>query len=210
MVMQYVMKKCRVILLGAFSLIVFGLLLPQPIQAILVLVDSPLKEFFTAHAVLLCVVVGFIQGLFEEGGYYFVLKRILRKENTKQAPILFGLGRSGLHTIFDLATIFSAHMSPLVLSISLLARFFGFGALMGLTMIDYESITKGRMRYLIFSISLHAIINGILYSAELNLFQVNDNFDSIFMICFSCVVMVVTALIYKNRLKKRIKPLFLH
>ncbi|MDD5950087.1 MAG: hypothetical protein PUC39_10250, partial [Lachnospiraceae bacterium] len=53
-----------------------------PIQALMVLVESPIKDFFSRHSLLLCVAVGIIQGLFEEGGYYLVFRTILKKEKS--------------------------------------------------------------------------------------------------------------------------------
>ena len=52
------MKKVKLLFIGAISLVVFGLLLPQPIQALLVIIDMPIKNFFVTHALSLCVVVG--------------------------------------------------------------------------------------------------------------------------------------------------------
>ena len=72
------LKKCKIFLIGVLSLLFFGLLLPQPIQALMVLVESPIKDFFSQHSLILCVAVGIIQGLFEEGGYYLVFRTILK------------------------------------------------------------------------------------------------------------------------------------
>ncbi len=80
--------------------------------------------------------------MFEEDGYYLVFRAILKKEKSKETPILFGLGRSGLHTILDFGTIFATGMSILGCLIAVVGRILSFGALMGLTLIDYESITK--------------------------------------------------------------------
>ena len=60
------MKKVKLLFIGAISLVVFGLLLPQPIQALLVIIDTPVKNFFMTHALSLCVAVGLIQGISEE------------------------------------------------------------------------------------------------------------------------------------------------
>lgn len=103
------MKKHKIFFIGALSLIIFGLLLPQPIQALLVLVESPIKEFFETHSLLLCIIVGLIQGLSEECGYYFVFRTIFKNESSIKIPIFFGLGRSSLHTIFDIVTILMMH-----------------------------------------------------------------------------------------------------
>ena len=199
------MKKHKIFFIGALSLIIFGLLLPQPIQALLVLVESPIKEFFETHSLLLCIIVGLIQGLSEECGYYFVFRTIFKNESSIKIPIFFGLGRSSLHTIFDIVTILMMHNNILNLLIAIFSRVIGFGALMGLTLIDYNSIIKKNKSYLILSVLLHAIMNGTLYAAELNLFKVNNNFDSLFMICFSCAVIIFSMLICRKDLMATLK-----
>lgn len=198
------MKKYKIFLIGVLNLLIFGLLLPQPIQALMVLVESPIKDFFSRHLLLLCVAVGIIQGSFEEGGYYLVFRTILKKERSKETPILFGLGRSGLHTIYDVGTIFAARMSIFGCFIAVVGRIFTFGAMMGLTLIDYKSIIKKRVVYLALSIVFHAAMNGVLYANELGLLNANNNFDSMFMIGFSCVVIITSVLICKNSLSEEV------
>lgn len=198
------MKKYKIFLIGVLSLLIFGLLLPQPIQALMVLVESPIKDFFSRHSILLCVAVGIIQGLFEEGGYYLVFRTILKKEKSKETLIAFGLGRSGLHTIFDVGTIFATHMSILGCLIAIVGRILSFGALMGLTLIDYNSIIKKRKVYLALSVMLHSIMNGVLYANEIEFLNINNNFDSMFMISFSCVVIIISVLICKNSLSEEV------
>lgn len=196
------LKKYKIFLIGVLSLLIFGLLLPQPIQALMVLVESPIKDFFSRHLLLLCVAVGIIQGLFEEGGYCLVFRTMLKKEKSKETPIVFGLGRSSLHTIFDIGTIFAARMSFFGCLFAVFGRIMSFGALMGLTLIDYESIAKKRVVYLALSIVLHAVMNGVLYANELELLNVNNNMDSMFMISFSCVVIIISVLICKKSLSE--------
>ena len=196
------MKKYKIFLIGAISLLIFGLLLPQPIQALLVLVESPVKDFFSRHLLLLCAAVGIIQGLFEEGGYYLVFRTVLKCEKSKETPIVFGFGRSGLHTIFDVGTIFAVRMSVFGYLFAVAGRILSFGALMGLTLIDYKSITKKRVVYLALSVALHTIMNGVLYANELELLNVKNYFDSMFLIGFSCVVIIISVLICKNSLSE--------
>lgn len=198
------MKKYKIFLIGAISLLIFGLLLPQPIQALMVLVASPVKDFFSRHSLLLCAAVGLIQGLFEEGGYYFVFRTMLKYEKSKETPIVFGLGRSSLHTIFDVGTIFAARMSVFGCLVAVAGRILSFGAMMGLTLIDYKSITKKRVVYLALSIVLHAIMNGVLYANELELLSVKNYFDSMFIIGFSSVVIIISVLICKNSLSEEV------
>lgn len=196
------MKKFKIFLIGVFSLLIFGLLLPQPIQAFMVLVESPIKDFFSQHSLLLCVAVGITQALFEEGGYYLVFRTILKKEKSLKTPIIFGLGRSSLHTIYDFGMIFATSMSVFSCLIAVGARLLNFAAMMGLTLIDYISITKKRVVYLVLSIVFHAIVNGVIYANELELLNGNNNFESMCMICFSCVVIIISVFICKNSLSE--------
>ncbi len=127
---------------------------------------------------------------------------MLKKEKSRETPLVFGSGRSSLYTIFDVGTIFAARMSIPGYLIAIAGRIFSFGALMGLTFTDYNSITKKRVIFLAFSVALHAIMNGVLYANEMELLNVNKNPDSMFMICFSCVVIIISVLICKNSLSE--------
>ena len=192
------MKKVKLFFIGAISLVVFGFLLPQPIQALLVMIDTPIKSFFVAHALSLCVVVGLIQGISEECGYYFVLKQFSKKEQSKSLPFWFGLGRSLLHTLFDIGTIIVAFSNIWVFVFAIVSRMFSFAAMMKLTMIDYFSYQKKKVSYLGLSILLHAILNGMLYAHELQIVNVIANFDIWFMIVYSAAVIVISSVICRR------------
>ena len=192
------MKKVKLFFIGAISLVVFGLVLPQPIQALLVMIDTPIKSFFVAHALSLCVVVGLIQGISEECGYYFVLKHISKKEQSESLPFWFGLGRSLLHTLFDVGTIIVAFSNIWVFVFAIVSRMFSFMAMMKLTMLDYFSYQKKKISYLVLSILLHAILNGMLYAHELQILNVIANFDIWFMIVYSVAVIVISSVICRR------------
>lgn len=95
-------------------------------------------------------------------------------------------------------------MSILGCLIAIVGRILSFGALMGLTLIDYNSIIKKRMVYLALSVMLHSIMNGVLYANEIEFLNINNNFDSMFMISFSCVVIIISVLICKNSLSEEV------
>ena len=192
------MKKVKLLFIGAISLVVFGLLLPQPIQALLVMIDTPVKNFFMTHALSLCVIVGLIQGISEEGGYYFVLKQISKREQSKSLPFWFGLGRSSLHTLFDIGTIIVAFSNIWIFVFAIVSRMFSFVAMMKLTMIDYVSFQKKKVSYLGLSILLHAVLNGVLYAYELQKLNVIANFDIWFMIVYSATVIVISSVICRK------------
>lgn len=192
------MKKVKLLLIGAISLVVFGFLLPQPIQALLVMPDTPIKNYFVIHTLSLCMIVGIIQGVSEECGYYFVLKRISKNEQLKSLPFWFGLGRSLLHTLFDMGTIIITFTNISVFIFSIISRMFSFAAMMELTKIDYLSCQKKKALFLGLSVLLHATLNGILYAYELQLFNATANFDIWFMIVYSIAVIAISSIICRK------------
>ena len=193
------MKKIKLLFIGALSLVVFGLLLPQPIQALLVIIDTPIKDFFVIHTLSLCIIVGMIQGISEECGYYFVLKQISKNEQLK-IPFWFGLGRSSLHTLYDIVTIIVTFTNIRVFIFSIVSRMFTFAAMMKLTKIDYLSYQKKKALFLGLSVLLHAILNGTLYAYELQLFNVTvtANFDIWFMLVYSIAVIGISSVICRK------------
>lgn len=197
------MKKIKLLFIGALSLVVFGLLLPQPIQALLVIIDTPIKNFFVIHTLSLCIIVGIIQGISEECGYYFVLKQISKNEQLKSLPFWFGLGRSSLHTLYDIVTIIVTYTNIRVFIFSIVSRMFTFVAMMKLTKIDYLSYQKKKAVFLGLSVLLHAMLNGTLYAYELQLFNATANFDIWFMLVYSIAVIVISSIICRKELTGR-------
>lgn len=196
------MKKLRIILCGILGLIVFGLLLPQPLQALLVLVDTPIRQFFSAHAILLCVVVGLIQGVSEEAGYFYLFKHVLKKYRFRQVPVLFGLGRSGLEFLYNLIVLIVEYRSVFRMGIKLFARIFLFGGSIGLSVLDYEALRPGKKYLLLISIGFHAIINSAVYAVESGLLPNNGKFESWFMILFAFMVMLCSFFVYRRGKEK--------
>lgn len=197
------MKNVKLLSIGAISLIVFGFLLPQPIQALLVIIDTPIKNFFVVHPLSLCVIVGLIQGISEECGYYFVLK-LIKIELSENMVFWFGLGRSILHTLFDMVTIIVTFSNIWVFIFAIVSRIFSFVAMMELTKIDYFSYQKKKVFYLGLSVLLHALLNGVLYAFDLQIFNAVANFDLWFILVFSIIVIAISNIISKMELKKNI------
>ena len=192
------MKKMKLFFTGALSLIVFGLLLPQSIQALLVLFDTPIKDFFAIHTLSLCVIVGLIQGTSEECGYYWVLRTLSGKKQPEKAPFYFGLGRSSLHTLFDIGAVLFTFTSVWGCALAIISRMLSFEALMKLTMLDYLSYQKKSSLYLALSVLLHAVLNSVLYAYELNIINSTANFESWFIIIYSSIIIIFIALLYKK------------
>lgn len=185
--------------LGIISLIIFGLLLPQPIQALMVIVDSPIKNFFMQHAIILCITVGLLQGVSEECGYYFVIKKSLKEKFDDYVPFWFGLGRGLLHTIYDIGVVIASIHDISDGFIIISVRLIGMYALLYLTRLDYLSYRNNTVLFLLLSIIFHAVLNGVLYAKELELFVGNSMFDTWFMLVCSILIIVVSSIIWKYR-----------
>ena len=186
------MKVKKYFIIGMISLIVFGVLLPQPIQALFVY--TPLKSYFDSHLVLLCLLVGVVQGISEECGYYAVMKKIYAKDKSKILPKWFGFGRALLHTMFDLCIVMFTVMSLGSRVIAIISRTVGGGALLALTHLDFMAIKNKRLSILVISVVLHWIMNGMVYANELELLHFSD---SLFIAGYSIVVIILSELIWR-------------
>ena len=151
--------------LGVISLVTFGLLLPQPIQAILIY--SPLKTIFNNHLIVLCIIVGIIQAISEECGYYFVMKNVYKKDHNKFLPKWFGLGRGIFHTVFDIGS-----------SIVLISSF-GSGLLLIISRLI--SLYANELKLLNFSDSLFVLIYSCTVIAVSNVLIKKCNFKGVIL-----------------------------
>lgn len=193
--------KLKYFITGIISLIIFGLLLPQPIQALFVY--TSLKVFFDSHLVLLCILVGVVQGLSEECGYYVIMKKIYKKDKKEILPFWFGLGRGVLHTIFDIGSVVFVMTSLGTGMVAIISRLIGLGALLVLTNLDFIAFKNNRIFILGTSILLHLVMNGMIYANGLELLHFSD---SLFIFCYSVFVIVLGGIIMRlNRVsvKKR-------
>ena len=184
--------KIKYFVAGMISLIVFGLLLPQPMQALFVY--TSLKSFFDSHLVLLCILVGAVQGVSEECGYYIIMKKIYKKDKKEILPFGVGLGRGVLHTIFDIGSVVFVMTSLGSGMVAIIFRLIGLGALLVLTNLDFIAFKNNRIYILGISILLHLVMNGAIYANELELLHFSD---SLFIFCYSAFVIVLGGIIMR-------------
>lgn len=166
--------------------------MPQPIQALFVY--TSLKSFFDSHLVLLCILVGAVQGVSEECGYYIIMKKIYKKDKKEILPLGFGLGRGVLHTIFDIGSVVFVMTSLGSGMVAIIFRLIGLGALLVLTNLDFIAFKNNRIYILGISILLHLVMNGAIYANELELLHFSD---SLFIFCYSAFVIVLGGIIMR-------------
>lgn len=187
------------ILLGVISLIIFGLILSNGIQALFIAMDWPASNFLLSSPLLLCIFVGLVQGICEEVGYYYVFSHQLKTWTGWKTPLLFGLGRSGLHLIFDISIIISIGYSANQLIVALCIVFLSTIAIFGLTIMDYTASRIHSLKWLCgLAIVIHAIMNGVIYAMEIDYISAGINGSNVFKVCISIMVIAIALIIYKK------------
>ncbi|KOP66985.1 hypothetical protein AMS62_18360 [Bacillus sp. FJAT-18019] len=192
-------KKWYPILLGIISLIIFGLVLSNGIQALFLLVDWPVSQFLYATPLILCIFVGLIQGICEEAGYYYVFSRHLKTWKGWKTPLLFGVGRSGLHLIFDISSIIAIGYSTNQILLSVVIVLVSNIGLFGLSIMDYTASRIHRFKWLCgLAIIIHTIMNGGLYAMEIGYISAGINVSNMFRVSMSLLAVVIAFIIYKK------------
>lgn len=187
------------ILLGAISLVIFGLILSNGIQALFIAIDWPVSQFLLSSPLLLCIFVGLVQGICEEAGYYYVFSHQLKTWTGWKTPLLFGVGRSGLHLIFDVSIIISIGYSATQFIVALCLVLLLNIALFGLTIMDYTASRIHRLKWLCgLAIIIHAIMNGGLYAMEIDYISAGINDSDVFKVFISILVIAIAFMIYKK------------
>ncbi len=100
--------KHRPILIGMAAFFVSALILERILHYLVLNLDHPLSRFLTTGGVgnALCYALygGFAAGIFEETARYIAFKTILKNENGRRIPLLYGIGHGGIEA-FLLCTI---------------------------------------------------------------------------------------------------------
>lgn len=64
---------------------------------------------------------------------------------------------------------------------------------------DYLSYRSNTVLFLLLSVIFHAVLNGVLYAKELELFVGNSIFDAWFMLVCSILIIAISSIIWKYR-----------
>lgn len=84
---------------GAVTFFAFALVLEQIPAALLLVVDSPVSQAINASVWLKCLVGGLLAGVFEETGRLVAFRCFLKKYNTKQSAVTYGIGHGGVESL---------------------------------------------------------------------------------------------------------------
>ncbi|MDO5725117.1 MAG: YhfC family glutamic-type intramembrane protease [Tissierellia bacterium] len=160
----------RIFILGFLSFTVSQVLLRLPLLKILNNLSSTIL-FATIRPLLYGAILAFSAGLFEESGRFIIKKLALKPYDCEiSEPIIFGLGHSISEIVLILSPFFTGSTSWNFLSpIFFVERFLTTIVHIGLTIMVWNGFIKGeRIKYLIYAIFAHFIIDFIIPIANLN------------------------------------------
>ena len=191
--------KLKSYLAGIISLLLFGLLLAQSMEAVCVTdyVSWPVSRYLSGHPLGLSILCGMIAGLSEEAGYYLVFKYFLKERKNWNIPLFFGLGRGVTEAVFYLM-ISSAGLSVKeLLYPHICLRLISIGAVIGLSILDYIAVDQTKW-ILAISVSIHAIMNTFSFAAGREIIHVSQRMENGYSMTVSFSAMIITYLIYRK------------
>ena len=120
--------------------------------------------FTYQYPVMYAFLLSLTAGLFEEIGRYIMMKFILRKMELKQA-LAFGIGHGGIEAMlfvgFALIMTNPATLDTQNLMLSGLERLSAIIFHCGFSVLVYQMLFKGKKYHLIYSITLHTLVNFV-------------------------------------------------
>ena len=126
-------RKCResarykALLIGAVGFLISARVLELGVHMFCIVSDNPVSRFINGH-VAVYVLYGIIMaGVFEECGRYIILRYLIKKENTRENAVMYGIGHGGievwaislmsLFTYLAIAVAFTGHPASQALSL---------------------------------------------------------------------------------------------
>ena len=127
-------KKCgkkvryKALFIGAAGFLISARVLELGVHMFCIVSDNPVSRFINGH-VAVYVLYGIVMaGIFEECGRYIILRYLIKKENTRENAVMYGIGHGGIEvwvislmsllTYLVIAVIFSRY--PLQQAMALL------------------------------------------------------------------------------------------
>ena len=91
-------KKARykALFIGALGFLISARVLELSIHMFCIVSDNPVSRFINGH-VAVYVLYGIVMaGVFEECGRYIILRYLIKKENTRENAVMYGIGHGGI------------------------------------------------------------------------------------------------------------------
>lgn len=183
----YWKKKTNISILpffvGAICFLAFAFGLEQILHLFCVILDNPVSRAINNNTILYMLYGSFAAGIFEETARLFGFKKLLKNYDDPEVSIAYGIGHGGIETILVLGISYLMYLIiafglpiadetttltlkdsinlisiPYIL-VAILERIAAMSAHIGLSMIVYKTIKTKNIKWYLFAILLHAILD---------------------------------------------------
>ncbi|MGX7262901.1 YhfC family glutamic-type intramembrane protease [Enterococcus crotali] len=162
-------KDLKAFLLGSLTFIIFQVMLRIPLLQLLSKNSIEFNLFQSLHPILYILFLAITAGIFEEVGRYLIMKYCLKKKDSFQTAIFFGLGHGGIEAFLFLGM--NAIIYFFTTSSDIMNGDFLWGSLeriiaiilhVELSIIVMKSVKEHNNKYLWLAIILHGMIDSII------------------------------------------------
>ena len=91
--------RWKALLIGAAGFLISARVLEMGVHALCLMVDSPVSRFITGNPVAYILYGASMAGLFEEAGRHVILKHFVKKANTRENAVMYGIGHGAAEVL---------------------------------------------------------------------------------------------------------------
>jgi len=180
-------------------MLLIGFALAQSINATLILIYWSVSRFLNSYPVVLCILAGLVQGLFEEGGRYFAFSKVLKKNTERQTSLLYGLGHGGVELLYTIVVTLTSNLALSALGMELGVRFIMFGAQIAFSVLVFSAANNQGKRYWFWiAFSTHAAIDVFAIAIGREYVSIDSAIENMVYIIVSTILIVLAIFTYRK------------
>lgn len=88
--------RFKALFIGAAGFLISARVLELGIHVFCILLDNPVSRFINGHTAAYVIYGICMAGIFEECGRYMILRYLVKKENTRENAVMYGIGHGGI------------------------------------------------------------------------------------------------------------------
>ena len=88
--------RFKALFIGAAGFLISARVLELGIHVFCILLDNPVSRFINGHTAAYVIYGICMAGVFEECGRYMILRYLVKKENTRENAVMYGIGHGGI------------------------------------------------------------------------------------------------------------------
>lgn len=88
--------RFKSLFIGAAGFLISARVLELGVHVFCILLDNPVSRFINGHIAAYVIYGICMAGIFEECGRYIILRYLVKKENTRENAVMYGIGHGGI------------------------------------------------------------------------------------------------------------------